>query len=398
MTVSDDELFGAKILIVDDQPANLEVLAQMLATTGYTDVTTTANPRQVAGLYRAHRHDLILLDLQMPDMDGFQVMEDLKGIERGGYLPVLVITAQPSQKLRALQAGAKDFICKPFDVLEVKTRIRNMLEVRLLYKRIEASKRQLEEIVLERTAELRESEARFRSLVELASDWYWEQDEHGDFTRVSGPAIEMLGLGETTGDGDDDVKPRWNEADRAMLGEKLAMRKPFLDFVYRRVHADGSEQYLQTSGEPKFDEAGRFRGYRGIGMDVTGRMAANGQAADKGLQRFRDAMDTTAQGVFLVDRASMRFVDANAAACRLSGYRREHLLELGPAALGDEVGRDYEAEFDQLIVSDSRDATRQSDLMRGDGRRIKVEVQQHASQTSDGWLRVDIVRELKLAD
>ena len=398
MTVSDDELFGAKILIVDDQPANLEVLAQMLAATGYTDVTTTANPRQVAGLYRAHRHDLVLLDLQMPDMDGFQVMEGLKEIERGGYLPVLVITAQPSQKLRALQAGAKDFICKPFDVLEVKTRIRNMLEVRLLYKRIEASKRQLEEIVLERTTELRESEARFRSLVELASDWYWEQDEHGEFTRVSGPALEMLGLGETTGDGDGDVKPRWNEADRAMLGEKLAMRKPFLDFVYRRVHADGSEQYLQTSGEPKFDEAGRFRGYRGIGMDVTGRMAGGGMVADKGLQRFRDAMDTTTQGVFLVDRASMRFVDANAAACRLSGYRREHLLELGPAALGDEVGRDYEAQFDQLIASDSRDITLQSDLKRGDGRRIKVEVQQHASQTSDGWLRVDIVRELKLAD
>ena len=395
MNVTDDELLGAKILIVDDQPANLELLAQALAMAGYTDVTTTSKPREVAKLYRAHRHDLILLDLRMPDMDGFEVMQGLKEIEQGGYLPVLVITAQPSQKLPALKAGAKDFISKPFDILEVQTRIRNMLEVRLLYKRIEASKRQLEQIVLERTAELRDSEARFRSLVELASDWYWEQDEHGKFTRVSGPALEMLGLGEaTSADGDD--KPRWNEADRASLDEKLAMRKPFLDFVYRRVHADGSEQYLQTSGEPKFDEAGRFRGYRGIGMDVTGRMVASEQVvADKGLQRFRDAMDTTTQGVFLLDRASMRFVDANAAACRLSGYGREQLLELGPAALGGGADRDHEAEFDRLIASDARGIALTTTLLHSDGTRIQVEVQQHASRTSDGWLRVDIVRELK---
>ncbi len=396
MNVTDDELLGAKVLIVDDQPANLELLAQALAMAGYTDVTTTSKPREVAKLYRAHRHDLILLDLRMPDMDGFEVMQDLKEIEQGGYLPVLVITAQPSQKLPALKAGAKDFISKPFDILEVQTRIRNMLEVRLLYKRIEASKRQLEQIVLERTAELRDSEARFRSLVELASDWYWEQDEHGKFTRVSGPALEMLGLGEaTSADGDD--KPRWNEADRASLDEKLAMRKPFLDFVYRRVHADGSEQYLQTSGEPKFDEAGRFRGYRGIGMDVTGRMVASGQAADKGLQRFRDAMDTTTQGVFLLDRASMQFVDANAAACRLSGYGREQLLELGPADLACDAERDHEAEFDRLIAGDARDIALTTTLLRSDGTRIQVEVQQHASRTSDGWLRVDIVRELKPA-
>ena len=115
MTVTDDELLGAKILIVDDQPANLELLAHMLAATGYSDVTTTSKPREVAKLYRAHRHDLILLDLQMPGMDGFQVMEALKTNAADAYLPVIVLTAQPGHKLRALQAGAKDFISKPFD-------------------------------------------------------------------------------------------------------------------------------------------------------------------------------------------------------------------------------------------------------------------------------------------
>ena len=130
----------------------------------------------------------------MPGMDGFQVMEGLKTNDADGYLPVLVITAQPGHKLRALQAGAKDFISKPFDLVEVKTRIHNMLEVRLLYKQLENYNKVLEQTVQERTAELRESEARYRSLTELASDWYWEQDENGKFTKVSGPVLEMLGI------------------------------------------------------------------------------------------------------------------------------------------------------------------------------------------------------------
>ena len=151
-------------------------------------------PSEVCALHRKNRYDLILLDLQMPGMDGFQVMEGLKTNDADGYLPVLVITAQPGHKLKALQAGAKDFISKPFDLVEVKTRIHNMLEVRLLYKRLENYSKELEETVRERTAELRESEARYRSLTELASDWYWEQDENMNFTKVSGPVLEMLGI------------------------------------------------------------------------------------------------------------------------------------------------------------------------------------------------------------
>ena len=137
------------------------------------------NPQEVCALHRKNRYDLILLDLQMPGMDGFQVMEGLKTNDADGYLPVIVLTAQPGHKLRALQAGAKDFISKPFDLVEVKTRIHNMLEVRLLYRKLENYNKVLEQTVQERTAELRESEARYRSLTELASDWYWEQDETG---------------------------------------------------------------------------------------------------------------------------------------------------------------------------------------------------------------------------
>jgi PAS domain-containing protein len=124
--------------------------------------------------------------------------------------------------------------------------------------------------VRERTAELRESELRFRCLTELASDWYWEQNETGAFTQVSGPALEMVGvgmpafLGEPGGGG----ATGWNEAERVALQAKIAGRQPFLDFAFSRVNADGSEQHFRVSGEPMFNEACRFTGYRGIGVEV----------------------------------------------------------------------------------------------------------------------------------
>lgn len=136
MINSADILLG-KILIVDDQPANIQLLEHMLRGVGYVAVSSTTNPRAVRELHHNNRYDLILLDLQMPVMDGFQVMEELKEIEPDNYLPVLVITAHAEHKLRALSMGAKDFINKPLDLLEVQVRIHNLLEVRLLYKQLE---------------------------------------------------------------------------------------------------------------------------------------------------------------------------------------------------------------------------------------------------------------------
>src|SRR5664279_5906586 len=162
--VSTPDILNASILIVDDQESNVSLLEKLLSEAGYARVASTMDPHEVCALHRKNRYDLILLDLQMPEMDGFQVMEGLKTNAADGYLPVLVITAQPGHKLRALQAGAKDFISKPFDLVEVKTRIRNMLEVRLLYKQLEQYNQVLEHTVDVRTAELRESEMRFRRL------------------------------------------------------------------------------------------------------------------------------------------------------------------------------------------------------------------------------------------
>ena len=269
--INNADILNASILIVDDQKANVQLLEQMLREAGYRRLTSTMDPHAVCALHRDNHYDLILLDLKMPGMDGFQVMDGLKEIETNGYVPILVITAEPGHKLRALASGAKDFVAKPFDLVEVKTRIHNMLEVRLLYKHLEQYNQVLEQTVQERTAELRESEARFRRLTELASDWYWEQDENGHFTKVYGPVLEMLGIPVDTVLGE--IKQvqvaHWNEAERAALEANMAARRPFLDFVYSRTNADGRHQYFQVSGEPMFDASGRFSGYRGVGRDVT---------------------------------------------------------------------------------------------------------------------------------
>jgi PAS domain S-box-containing protein len=267
------DTLGARILVVDDQAANVSLLEQTLQQAGYTQVTSTMKSTEVCALHRKNAYDLILLDLQMPGMDGFQVIEGLKTNHRDAYLPVLVITAQPGHKLRALHAGVRDFISKPFDLVEVKMRIRNMLEVRLLYKRLENYSKQLEAAVQERTAELRESEARYRSLTELASDWYWEQDELGNFTKVSGPVLEMLGIRVDGFVPDTQTEPLegWNQAERAALQAAIEARQPFLDFVFTRTDSDGSLQKFQVSGEPMFGPACQFLGYRGIGVAVRDR-------------------------------------------------------------------------------------------------------------------------------
>ena len=123
MIISSGEILDASILIVDDQQANVALLGQLLSEAGYRRVASTMDPREVCALHRKNHYDLILLDLQMPGMDGFEVMEGLKTNAADAYLPVLVITAQPGHKLRALQAGAKDFVSKPFDLVGVENTI-----------------------------------------------------------------------------------------------------------------------------------------------------------------------------------------------------------------------------------------------------------------------------------
>jgi len=178
------DVLEGTVLIVDDQEVNVLLLEQMLRGAGYVSITSTTDPREVCALHLKNRYDLILLDLQMPQMDGFQVIEGLKEIEPEGYLPVLVITAQPGHKLRALQAGAKDFVSKPFDLAEVLARVRNMMEVRLLHKALHHYGSVLEQRVQERTSELLESYLETIHLLVRATE-HRDEDTGAHVQRIS---------------------------------------------------------------------------------------------------------------------------------------------------------------------------------------------------------------------
>jgi DNA-binding response OmpR family regulator len=126
------EILNARVLIVDDQESHVLLLERMLRDAGYTSVESTMDPTVVCELHRKNRYAAILLDLRMPGMDGFQVMEKLKELTTDENFPVLVFTAEPGHKLRALRAGARDFVSKPLDMPEVLIRVHNMIELRLL--------------------------------------------------------------------------------------------------------------------------------------------------------------------------------------------------------------------------------------------------------------------------
>jgi PAS domain S-box-containing protein len=270
VTLTATDILSARILVVDDQQVNVSLLEEMLVSAGYTQVSTTLDPKVVCRMHRDTPFDLILLDLQLPGMDGFQVMEGLKANSTDSYLPVLVITAQPGHKLRALHAGAKDFVSKPFDMVEVKARIHNLIEIRLLHRQLQRQNQELERQVQSRTAELQESEARYRALTELATDWYWEQDQAGNFTKVSGPVLEMLGMrvAGLEGTAQTLLSEGWHEEGRKALQERIESRMPFIDFPLERTLADGSRQTFRVSGTPMFNSRCDLIGYRGVGVEI----------------------------------------------------------------------------------------------------------------------------------
>ena len=157
--LSNEEITKGRILIVDDAESHILLLRKILKIAGYTSVATTTNSAEVVDLYREFRPDLVVLDLHMRPFDGFQVIDQLKALEPDSYVPVLMMTALNDQEvlLKALKAGARDFLNKPFDRVEALTRIRNMLEVRLLHNQVRDQNRVLEEAVRARTREIRDT-------------------------------------------------------------------------------------------------------------------------------------------------------------------------------------------------------------------------------------------------
>ncbi|UWG97026.1 response regulator [Dehalobacter sp. DCM] len=152
----DSFISKSRILIVDDNSVNILLLEKLLKMSGYTQIISTTDSRTTLDLYLQYHPDLILLDLKMPYLDGFEVMEQLKNIKEEDIIPIIAMTAydESEYRLRAFMAGARDFIGKPFDYAEVLIRIKNVLEIRIMHNDIRENNRRLLDKVEERTKEL----------------------------------------------------------------------------------------------------------------------------------------------------------------------------------------------------------------------------------------------------
>ena len=152
-----DNLNNARILIVDDEPTNLKLVDRMLRGQGYTNLVLIQDPREVVDRFSEAPTDLILLDINMPNIDGFEVMKQLKALQRPLMPPIIILTAQSGRDilLRSLAEGARDFISKPFDRIELIMRVRNLLEAHQAHRLLHDQKAMLQDMVRNRTEELR---------------------------------------------------------------------------------------------------------------------------------------------------------------------------------------------------------------------------------------------------
>ncbi len=257
---------AARILIVDDELANRKLLEVLLTHEGYATASAASGDEALA-LIGEQPPDLILLDVMMPTLNGYEVARILKAHPLSLHIPIILISALSDRaaRLAGLDAGAEDFISKPFHRDELRLRVRNLLRLKSV----------------------------------------------GDEVR-----------------------------DNSLLLEE------------------------------------------------------NVQAHTIDLQRFRTAMDATADVLALVDRDTMRYIEVNAAGCRLCGYSREELLSMSPAQLFDAEAGQMERDFDAIIAGDTRSETRESMLRRKDGSEVCVEVNRQALRTPDGWTIVSVGRDI----
>ena len=301
--ITTSDILKASILIVDDQAANVILLEQMLRQAGYSALSSTQDPTTVCDLHRQHRYDLILLDLQMSGMDGFQVMEGLKEIETGSYLPVLVITAQPAHKLRALKAGAKDFISKPLELPEVLLRVHNMLEVRLLHLKL---------------ADL--NLARLENSQRIVGLGDWEYDPASQSLVWSEGIYQILGLSRKA------FPPKAETFERLVHPDDLAVYRQAkkdaamgshrMEFQHRIIRPDGEVRYFQQITETSRDAQGRPVRESGTIQDITRQKLAE-ETYRRSEERHLNMLMLSPDAHFAVVDDCLTFV--NRAFCALLG-------------------------------------------------------------------------------
>jgi putative two-component system response regulator len=291
----DRSLLNCRILVVDDEPANVNALLRLLGRAGYGDVEGITDPRQAMPSFRAHPSDLVLLDLRMPHLDGFDLLDLLrKEVSDDEYLPVLVLTGDLSQETRekALAAGARDFITKPFDLTEVLLRIKNLLEARVLHLQLQEHNRTLEKRVRERTRELAVAQVEILHRLALAAEY--RDDVTGRHAERVGALASLLA--ERLGREKDEIRllrraATLHDVGKIGVPDGILMKPGRLtpgEWDRMRAHVEIGERILMGSGYPilemaaeiarfhheRWDGEGYQNGLKGDDIPLSGRLVA----------------------------------------------------------------------------------------------------------------------------
>jgi putative two-component system response regulator len=284
----------AGVLVVDDEPANVKLLERMLAQEGYTNVTATMDPEEAVTLYRRNHYDIVLLDLNMPRLDGFGVMKALTEIDHADIPPILVITAQTDRdsRLRALQEGGRDFLNKPFDRVELMARIRNMLEMRLLHNDVRDQNEILETRVQERTLELHDT--RLEIIRRLGRAAEYRDNETGLHIIRMSKTSALLGQAVGMSAGESELMLNaspMHDIGKIGIPDRILLKPGKLDpdeWTVMKTHTTiGAEMLsghnselmemaaeIALSHHEKFDGSGYPRGLKGTAIPLTGRVVA----------------------------------------------------------------------------------------------------------------------------
>ncbi len=296
----DQELFRAKLLIVDDNLVNVRLLESIVKKCGYDSVRTLTDPREVKDVYLSYQPDLVLLDINMPHLNGFQVMDQLREIEKDSYLSVLVITAQHDEqtRLKALDKGAQDFLTKPFNSIEVITTIRNMVRIRLLHNEVRDQNIILEKRVKQRTLELKET--RLEIIRRLGQAAEYRDNETGEhiirMSRMCAVLAGLVGLDEKRVELLLNTSPM-HDVGKIGIPDKIMLKPDKLDedeWKIMTTHTliggkllDGHDSELMVTAQlialthhEKWDGEGYPNGLRGEDIPIEGRIAALADSFD----------------------------------------------------------------------------------------------------------------------
>ncbi len=291
--VLEADILNARIMVVDDIQSNIDLIESTLSSVGYTSLLSLTDPRKVSILFEGYNPDLVLLDLNMPYMDGFEVIENIKRID-GDTPPIIVITAQQDKetRLRALSSGARDFLTKPFDRSEILSRIRNMLEVRLLHNEIKNQNIILERKVQERTQELHETRLEIIRRLGQASE-YRDNETGLHIVRMSKVS---LALGNAAGMSDENANmllqaSPMHDVGKIGIPDSILLKPGKLDaaeWEKMKTHAEIGANLLDGHSSPllssareiawthheKWDGSGYPRGLVGEEIPIFGRICA----------------------------------------------------------------------------------------------------------------------------